>query len=332
MDLMTAHYFQAANGRKPLAFDRTKPFSRQRAAMEEVYTGLLKMPERRTCVPFEIEYERQDNEEYDEVRFKMETEPGFFVPAHLLLPKNREAGRKLPVVICLQGHSTGMHISLGRPIYPNDEKTIAGDRDFALQAVRRGYAAIAMEQRGLGELKTGVPGGQACHQMAMQALLVGHTLLGERVHDVRCLVENLGQFRELDTERVGIMGNSGGGTTSYHAAGVIPGITAVLVSCAFNRYDASILSMYHCDCNYIPGILNYMEMPDLAVLIAPRPLLVVSGREDAIFPLEAAERGFAVVEEIYEAAGAPQNCRMIVGEGGHRFYAEDAWPVFEEML
>ncbi len=332
MDLMTAHYFKAANAQKPLAFDKTKPFEPQRAAIEEAYIKLLKMPERQTSVPFEIEYEKQDNEEYDEIRFRMETEPGFYVPAHLLLPKRREVGKKLPVVICLQGHSTGMHISLGRPIYQNDEKTIAGDRDFALQAVRRGYAAIAMEQRGLGELKTGVPDGQGCHQMAMQALMVGHTLLGERVHDVRCLVENLGQFEELDTGRVGIMGNSGGGTTSYHAAGVISGITAVLTSCAFNRYDASILSMYHCACNYIPGILNYMEMPDLAVLIAPRPLLIVSGREDTIFPLEAAKRGFATVEEIYEAAGAPQNCRMIVGEGGHRFYAKDAWPIFEEMI
>lgn len=332
MDRMTAHYLRLANEKKTLAFDRKKPLEDQRKAIKEKYLELLKMPEERGKIPFIIEYEKQDSPEYDEIRFQIETEPDFFSPAHLLLPKGRKSGDKLPVVICLQGHTTGMHISLGRPIYPEDEAFIARDADFARQAVRRGYAAIALEQRGFGELKTGVPGGAMCHQMVMQSLMVGHTFLGERIHDIRCLVENLGQFEGLDTGRIAIMGNSGGGTAAYHAAAVIPEITAVLDSCSFNRYDASIMSLYHCACNYIPGIAKYMEMEDLAVLIAPRPLLVVSGREDMIFPLEAAKSSFETVREIYRAAGKPENCHMVIGEGGHRFYAKDAWPVFEEMM
>ncbi len=332
MDKMTAHYLKLANSHKTLSFDKQKSLTVQRQAIKEKYLELLRMPGKREKIPVSIEYEKHDSPEFDEIRFLMETESDFCAPAHLLLPKSRERGEKLPVVICLQGHSTGMHISLGRCLYPGDEKSIGGDRDIALQAVRRGYAAVALEQRGFGEQKTGVPGGAMCHQIAMQSLMVGHTLLGERIHDIRCLVSALGQFESLDASRVAVMGNSGGGTASYHAAAAIPEITAVLASCSFNRYDASIMSIYHCACNYIPGIAEYMEMEDLAVLIAPRPLLVVNGRKDEIFPLNAAQSAFETVKEIYKAAGAPENCRMVIGKGGHRFYAKDAWPVFEEMF
>ncbi|MCD7805896.1 MAG: acetylxylan esterase [Lachnospiraceae bacterium] len=332
MDKMTAHYVRLANSNKTLSFDREKPLSFQRQKIGEKYRELLKMPEERENVPVRVEYERQDAEDYDEIRFLMETEPDFWVPAHLMLPKDRNKGEKLPLVICLQGHSTGMHISMGRFLYPGDEASKSRDGDYALQAVKRGFAAVAMEQRGFGEQKTGVKGGAMCHQIAMQSLMVGHTLLGERIHDIRCLVKALEQFEAVDTGRLAVMGTSGGGTASYHAAAVIPELKAVLDSCSFNRYDASIMSLYHCACNYIPGIARYMEMEDLAVLIAPRPLLIFQGREDDIFPLESAQSAFETVKEIYRAAGAAQNCQMVIGECGHRFSAKDTWPIFEKMI
>ena len=66
--------------------------------------GLLGMPQKTTNPKPVIEFEKTDHEDYDEIRFHVESEPGFFVPAHLILPKER--GVKLPTVICLQGHSS----------------------------------------------------------------------------------------------------------------------------------------------------------------------------------------------------------------------------------
>lgn len=331
-DLMTQHYLENCKKEKPYSFSEREPLEKQKSEMEACYKKLLKMPEKTVKSEPQIEYERNDNEEFDEIRFKFESEEGLFIPAHILIPKGIKKGQKVPTVICLQGHSSGMHISLARPIYPNDQKTIDGDRDFARQAVRYGYIGVAMEQRGLGELKTGVPDGKNCHQIAFQSLMVGHTLLGERIFDISRLIDCLNYFENIDMDRIAIMGNSGGGTASYHAACVEPRISAVLASCSFNRYDSSIMVMNHCACNYIPGIVKYMEMPDLAVMIAPRPLLIVSGREDTIFPIDAAKEGFETVKKIYEKAGAPDNCKMVVGEGGHRFYAADAWPIFTKMI
>ncbi|HHX72047.1 MAG TPA: acetylxylan esterase [Clostridiales bacterium] len=243
-----------ANTTPALAFDPALPIEPQKNAAAKAFSDLLRMPEKATSPVPIIEYQK-DHEIYKEIRFTFESEPGFMVPAHLLLPKNHNG--TLPVVICLQGHSTGMHISLGRPKFEGDEETIAGDRDFALQAVARGYAAVAMEQRGFGELKSEITGG--CTHPAMQALLLGRTLLGERIFDVSRLIDTLAAFSFLDLDRIGIMGNSGGGTTSYHAACVEPRIGFVMPSCSFNTYGASIFSIRHCCCNYIPDILQIVN-------------------------------------------------------------------------
>ena len=124
-----------------------------------------------------MEY-RDETEDFYETRFTFQSEEGYFVPCHFLEPK-RKAAEKPPVMICLLGHSTGMHISLGRFRYPGDAEDVEdGDRDFALEAVRRGFCAVTLEQRCFGE-RGGTPKPN-CYGAAMTALLSGRTLLGDR--------------------------------------------------------------------------------------------------------------------------------------------------------
>jgi hypothetical protein len=100
----------------------------------------------------------------------------------------------------------------------------------------------------------------------------------------------------------------------------------------FNTFRASIMSVYHCAGNYVPGLLCYAEMADVAGLIAPRPLVLVAGEQDDIFPVEAARQGFQALKRIYRARGAADRCHLVVGPAGHRFYADLAWPVLSEEL
>ena len=78
-------------------------------------------------------------------------------------------------------------------------------------------------------------------------------------------------------------------------------------------------------------MLKYFEMQDLACLLAPKKLVIVNGAKDTIFPLEAAKKAFETVKKIYAAAGVPDNCAHVIGAEGHRFYADDAWPVFKKL-
>jgi len=316
----------------PMAFDETKPFAQQQAEVEKVFRDLVRMPEKTTDPKPVIDFIKKDDERFNEIRFCFESEPNFYIPCHMLLPKNYDG--KIPVVICLQGHSTGMHISLGRPKYDGDEATInGGDRDFALQIVKRGYAAIAMEQRGFGELKPNIRDERGgCTHVALGAMELGRTLAGERIFDISRLIDSLSAFEMLDLDRIGLMGNSGGGTATYHTACLEKRVKVAMPSCAFNTFGGSIMAMRHCICNYIPRILEFMEQPDEAIMIAPRPLVIVAGQKDTGFPIEFVEQGFEKVKKIYEAAGAPDNCKLVVGEAGHRFYADLSWPVFDQFI
>ena len=316
-----------------LAFDPQRDFPAWRQAVDAKLRELVGVLPDRVPPNLRQEYERE-NDLFRETRFVFSAEAYADVPCHLLVPQAGDA--PFPVVVCLQGHSTGMHISLGRPRYEGDEESIAGDRDFALQAVRQGCAALVIEQRCFGEreqdrLPHVVHADSRCHHAAMTALLLGRTMIGERVWDVSRAIDVLGEFPEIDAGRIGCMGNSGGGTITYFAACLDERIGIAMPSCYVCTFRDSIGTIDHCGDNYIPGILQYFEMGDLAGLIAPRPLVVVAGRDDGIFPIGAVEETFETIRRIYRAAGAPDRCRLVIGEGGHRFYADLAWPVFREL-
>lgn len=304
-------------------------FPAWQARAREALAKRLGMDTFSRCDPeVRVEWTRRE-EGFAETRFRFRTEENYEAIAHLLVP---DGAHRPPTMICLQGHSKGMHISLGRAKFPGDEQTIAGgDRDFALQAVARGYAALALEQRGFGECG-GTEKGPACQQPAMAALLLGRTLVGERVWDVCRAIDVLeAAFAQVDSTRVGLVGNSGGGTTIIYAAALEPRVAAAMPSCAFSGFQESIGAQLHCTCNYVPGVMRDFDMGDIAALAAPRPLVIVNGVEDGIFPIQAARAQFEIAQAAYRAAGAPGNARHVVGGEGHRFYADLAWPVFKAL-
>ena len=313
-----------------LAFDESRDFEEYRSELKAKFLELIGTMPERVPTNVEVEFER-DHGDFIEKRFIFTSEKYAEVPCHLWIPKDGK--EKHGVVICLQGHSSGMHISMGRVVYEGDEISIAGgDRDFAPQIVKEGYAALVIEQRAFGERKTDkMRDKTTCPHPSMVALLLGRTMVGERVWDVSRAIDALEAFPEIDTDRVAIMGNSGGGTCSFYAACFDERIKIAMPSCAVCTYADSIGAMYHCACNYIPHAAQYFDMGDLAALIAPRPFIIVCGRDDKIFPLHGVKKTFDVVSKIYAKAGAPDNCKMIIGEGGHRFYKDPSWDVFRSF-
>ena len=268
-----------------------------------------------------------ENDAYRLERIRFMAEPGEGVPGYLLRPKIAPAPQ--PVMICLQGHSPGMHISIGRAHNAKEKEAIAGGRDLALQAVAHGWAALVIEQRAFGE--RALPGA-SCNEAGLRALLRGRPLTGQRVFDVIRAIDFVKTQPDLDATRVACVGNSTGGTVSFYAACVEPRIRLAVVSCSFCTFEDSWLSRPHCSCGYLPGILRAADMPDLAGLIAPQRLLIVAGDKDPLARIECVRAGFARAREIFSAAGVPGRVRLVVGAGGHQFYPELAWPAVAEMM
>ena len=282
-----------------------------------------------------VEYENDCGGFLDR-RFVFTSEEHTDVPCHLLIPKGQH-GRH-PVMICLQGHSSGMHISLGRAKSEQDRITIEENHeDFGIQAVQNGFAALVIEQRCFGERSDSRPAsaktfGFGCHNASMGELLLGRTMIGLRVWDVSRAIDAIAEFEDVDLDRIACMGNSGGGTVTYYAACTDNRIKAAMPSCSVCTYKDSIGSIDHCVCNFIPGVMSHFDIGDLAGLVAPKILVVVAGVKDPIFPINAVRSCFNTIKGVYKADGHPDNCRLVLGEGGHRFYPDEAWPAFHELV
>lgn len=321
------------NRKRLLAFDRDADYSVWKASVIEKFRELVgDMPER---VPLDVRVEWEHDEgDFIDRRIIFETEKNCSVPCHLWIPKGVKA--PMPAVICLQGHSTGMHISMRRFKYETDEKNFtSGDEDFALQIIKEGYAALVLEQRSFGERACDqeiLKGPLSCNHDALVAGLLGRTLIGERAWDISRAVDMLETMPEIDKDHIALMGLSGGGTATYYAGALEPRIKTVMPAGAVCAFDGSIGIMRHCVCNYIPGMAKYFDMGEIACLIAPRPLIVVAGEKDPIFRIEGVKKVYSVIEEIYKKEGAPENCKLIVGDGEHRFFKDLAWGPFREYF
>ena len=313
-----------------LHYDGSIPFEEWRSRVRTKLTELLGLPLERCSQDLEIVYQ-EETEDYTEYRFTVQTEPGYYVPCHLLIPHGCE--RPIPLTLCLSGHGGGMHIALGRAKTEKDEKSLAEwhHRAMGPRAIREGRCALIIEARNFGE--SSLEGyGTSCTEAGKIAILMGRTIIGERVWDAMRILDAVEErFAEVDMTDIVCTGNSGGGTATYYLACMDERITAAAPSCSICTYEASIAAMPHCMCNHIPGIRKYFEMGDLAGLIVPRKLVIAAGQEDAIFPIDGTKENFEQIQKIYEAAGVPENCALVVGEKGHLNYADLLWAKLHEM-
>ena len=111
-----------------------------------------------------------------------------------------------------------MHKSIGVDFTDNMKTNkVDGDRDFANSCMKNGFAALCIEQRSFGERKElsrkSISDKGYCHDAAMNAIMLGKTLIGERIFDIDRGIDYLLERDDIDENYIGVMGNSGGGTT-----------------------------------------------------------------------------------------------------------------------
>lgn len=261
-------------------------------------------------------------------RWVIWTEPSVPLPFIILFPKEKR--ERYTLVIFPHGHGKNTEAYAG--VYHSEEEEreeLEGEYDISVQAVKRGCIAIAPTTRGFGKTRTPEDiendALSSCRTLFVHDMLVGRTPIGDRVWDVMKLIDWSLEKLPVDASRIVVYGNSGGGTVTLFAGACDTRIAASIPSSYFCTFAGSIGSIRHCLCNYIPGILDYGEMSDIAGLTAPRLFCATNGRYDDIFPAAETEKAFAHLQEIYRAAGVPDNCELYFGEGGHRVYRDGAY-------
>jgi dienelactone hydrolase len=289
----------------------------------------------RNYIPLAEKKQTEDHGYFILQKWIIRTQPD--VPLHVivLIPKNKIG--KIPLVITTHGH--GSDKDLYDSTYP---KVLTNDSlgkeslSLAMQAINNGYIAIAPTMRAFGDTRTEPDKGKgisfSCHTQLMNDLLVGKTVIGDRVWDMSRILDWAILNLPVDTMKIAITGNSGGGTVALFTAACDQRITVAVPSSAFCTFQGSIGSIAHCDCNYIPGILNLGEMGDIAGLIVPRHLCVVNGITDPIFPIGETRKSFDHLKSIYAAANMSGEVMLYEGQGGHKYYPEGAWPFIKKYF
>jgi cephalosporin-C deacetylase-like acetyl esterase len=307
----------------------------QRECRKTLQTLVGNFPNPRVALNAQI-LEKKDFETYTREKIIFQSRKNLSVVGYLLLP--RKFSRPGPAVICLPGHGRGCDDIVGIEVNGKQRSVKSGyQMDFAVQTVERGFAALAIEPLGFGHRRDAAarkkgPEQSSCQPIAGAALLLGQTMVGWRVWDVMRAIDYLQTRPEIDGQRIATMGISGGGTVSLFSAALDQRIKVSVVSGYFNTFRDSIMSISHCMDNYVPGILNYVEMYDIAGLVAPRALFIESGTKDNIFPIEASKHAFHEAQRIYEAFAVPEKISQEIFSGEHMFHGTGAFAFLQTQL
>ena len=237
---------------------------------------------------------------------------------------SRKANRPYKPILVFHGHDPNVQYILGN--YPDEESAelqIQLQNNYAQALACAGYLVCAVEQRGFGERVSDQTGEgvypRSCRHLAFEYLMEGRTLLGERCWDGMVALSYLKRRDDVIPGVMGCTGNSGGGTTALWLSALDERITVSVVASYLCSFKHSILGMTHCECNYVPGILQYTEMGELAAMIAPRPFLAIAGERDPIYPIEGVRQQFETVKRAYDLLGLSGYCSLSIHPDGHRY-------------
>ncbi len=292
---------------------------------------------------------RQDMGTYWREDWTMYTEPDVIAPFYALVPKDIKRGEKRPAVICPHGHESGGRFSTaGRddlPIIARQIKTY--NYDYAVQLALRGLVCFAMDARGFGQRRIQEKQrdrqdpelfiASSCHELMIMGLPLGQTVSGMWTWDLMRLVDFAQSRSEVDADRIGCAGLSGGGLQTLLLSALDPRIRAAVVSGYYYGVKDSLIRLANnCDCNCVPNLWKYADLGDIGGLIAPRGLFIETGDKD---PLNGRARSMGNVtsqvgytRKLFKTLGAPSKIVHHVFPGEHRWCGERALPWMEQQL
>jgi len=292
-----------------------------RRELREALSGVLNLDRLgRPPTPVPETLESVQCEGYVRHTVRYEAMPGNWVRAFLLVPDGGPLRK--PGVICPHGHVTPWWVNC--VVDPSADPEQTWGVPYAHELASRGAVVLAPEGAGQGTRKS--PSDQTplgCRSVWSRLNTMGLDLTGFRVFELMAGLNLLGSRADVRPDRIGAAGLSGGSWQCQILAALDERVAAAILSGFFVTFEQTIWAEDHCICHYPKGIGLICEQPDIAALIAPRPIFVESGTQDTPYPVEPA---FTIAKEAYDLLGAQSNIQLHLYEGGHRFHGERSIP------
>ncbi len=263
------------------------------------------------------------------------------VSAYVLVPKDVGSGRR-PGILAAHGHGRGKVDVCGvvkdKEEYDRFIKPL--NYDYAVGFVKRGYVVIAPDWRGFGERSSPEewvrPHRDKCNVNYFAYGYLGYHLLTLQIWDGMRTIDYLQSRSEVDGDRIGCAGLSFGGTMTMYLAALDDRVKVACISGYLSTIRGDAMGMRakanFCGAQYMPGLLRIGDIPDVAGLIAPKPLLIEMGERDTCFVIDDAKRAYEKLKRIYMAAGAPERLDCDIHPGGHSWSGAKAYDWFKRWL
>lgn len=236
----------------------------------------------------------------------LQSMPGLYVTGNLYRP--RDAKGPLPTVLYVCGHS-----GRGR-----DGNKVAF-QDHAMWFARHGYVCLVIDTLQLGEVKGVHHGTYSQNRWHWHSL--AYTPAGVECWNGVRAIDYLLTRKEVDPDKIGVTGISGGGAVTIWIAAADPRVkVAVPVSgmSDLESYVADKVVNGHCDCMFLVNLYGW-EWTTVAALIAPRPLLFANSDADRIFPMDGNRRIVDRLRLVYDRYDKLGLVAEHVSEGGHDY-------------
>jgi dienelactone hydrolase len=311
---------------------------------------------------------RDDCGDFIREKLLFSTSPELRVPAYLHIPK--AAKKPAPAIVDLHSHGGMFLFGKEKVIDFGEGKNHAvmtgyhernyGGRPTTTELVRRGYVVITIDAFMFGERRLIMDDDQKhgwdrakytqeiaehlngrCRSkeatLARSLIYAGLTWPGIITWDDIRTVDYLVTRPEVDAKRIGCVGVSLGGWRTIFLAALDERIKAACITGFMSTVRPMIRRHIdtHSFAHFVPGLHQWLDLPDVASLTAPRPLLVQQCRQDALFPPEGMEASVEKIAAAYEKADAADRFTSQFYDGGHRFdvaMQDAAFKWFQEQL
>ncbi len=285
--------------------------------------GIDRIPDKSTDLAVESVGKELDYPEYTLKKCSVTVCKNLDMLFYVLTPKNIK--KPAPGVVALCGHGYGVRQILNISKRGGKKKFNYIDnyqKNFAVELAKRGCVVVAPELFGFGEARLRKDLQKpfyisSCDELSHHLLPHGLTVASMRVYQALVCADILCGFDNVNKEKLSCMGISGGGLTALYASVIDERFSKTVISGYINTFKGSILSRWHCPDNYIPGILGIGEIYDFASALAPRELLIESGKKDKLFPIESSIKAHENIKRVYSLAEAENKLHIDIFNGKH---------------
>jgi cephalosporin-C deacetylase-like acetyl esterase len=244
-----------------------------------------------------------------------ESQPKFYVTASLCLPTRGRA--PFPAILFPLGHEEGAKAH-------DTWQQVLGS--FA----QKGYAALAWDPIGQGERvqmydadfgESKVRHSTTEHTiLGIQCLLAGDNLARYTIWDGMRALDYLLSRPEVDATRIGLTGNSGGGTHTSYLAALEDRIHVAAPSCFITSWSALLdtIGPQDAEQNLVPWIGAGLDHGDFIYAFAPKPFLLLSAIRD-FFSIGGTRATYREAQGIYKLMGVPEKLAMVEADDGHGY-------------